>query len=86
MCVWYFETGPGSSSYSNKEKKEKEVLLDCPVVKTLCSQCMGNGFSPWLGNYDPTCHRPQPKQTATKTSKTKQNKKPEEGKEKGGEQ
>ena len=26
-----------------------------PVVKTLHFHCRGHGFSPWLGNKDPTC-------------------------------
>ena len=44
----------------NGLKKKKEVLGDqerrywdfpgSPVVKTLCSQCRGHGFNPWLGN------------------------------------
>ena len=25
-------------------------FLGCPVIKTLCSQCRGHGFDPWLGN------------------------------------
>ena len=25
------------------------------MVKTLCFQCRGHGFDPWLGNLDPTC-------------------------------
>ena len=24
-----------------------------PVAKTLCSQCRGTGFNPWLGNWIP---------------------------------
>ena len=27
-----------------------------PVVKTLCCQCRGHGFSPWSGNWGPTCY------------------------------
>ena len=31
-------------------------LATKPVVKTVCSQCGGPEFDPWLGNQDLTCH------------------------------
>ena len=31
-----------------------------PVVETLHCHSRKRGFSPWLGNYNPTCHVVQP--------------------------
>lgn len=76
MCVWYFETGPGSSSYSNKEKKEKEVLLTVQWLRPYAPSAWGMGSVPGWGTTIPHATGPsQNKQTATKTSKTKQNNK-----------
>ena len=32
-----------------------------PVVTLPCFHCRGNGFNPWSGNWDPTCHVVQSK-------------------------
>ena len=43
------------------------------VVKTLCFQCRGCGFHPWLGNQDSTCHEvltPAPPEKVTQLSKS----------------
>ena len=37
-------------------KKENWDFPGGPVVKTPHFQCRGHGFSPWWGNWDPTCH------------------------------
>ena len=36
----------------------------------LCFQCRGHGFSPWLGNKDPTCRVVQPKHAKPSTQQT----------------
>ena len=40
-----------------------------PVVGTPCFHCRGQGFDPWSGNSDPTCHTAWPKRKKKKCPK-----------------
>ena len=53
------------ASYTVEHRCYKKPTADFPggpVAETLCSQCRGHRFNPWLGNYDPTCCAAQPKE------------------------
>ena len=43
------------------KKRWSQEFPGSPAVRTLCSHCRRPGFSPWLGNWDPTSHSAQQK-------------------------
>lgn len=70
-----------------KRRRRRKSFLTVQWLRPYAPSAWGMGSVPGWGTTIPHATGPsQNKQTATKTSKTKQNKKPEEGKEKGGEQ
>ena len=62
-----------SGERTDFSKYKEQDFSGGPVVKTLHCQCRVLGYSPWLGNYDPTCCTTQPKDERKKERK-KENK------------